>query len=162
MKQSLYNITEDQRYNLQEIEAMEGELTPELEEAMAITAMQLEHKSLNYLTIIKSREAFNIQIDEEVKRLQGMKKRNVNLVGRLKENLLSAVKTFGEYNAGLNSFGTRKSSTVEVLDVNSLPVEYKTVKVTEAANKTAIKAALKSGIEIEGCSIKENLNLKIN
>ena len=162
MKQSLYNITEEQRYNLQEIEAMEGELTPQLEQAMAITAMQLEHKSLNYLTIIKSREAFNMQIDEEIKRLQGMKKVNENLVGRLKDNLLSAVKTFGEYNAGLTKFGTRKSSSLEILDVNSLPVEYKTVKVTESANKAAIKAALQSGIEIDGCSIKNNLNLKIN
>ena len=32
MKQSLYNIVEEQRFTLAEIEDMAGELTPELEE----------------------------------------------------------------------------------------------------------------------------------
>jgi len=162
MKQSLYNIIEEQRYTLSEIKEMEGELTPELEERLEITALQLESKSIAYLSIIKTKEAFNLQITEEIKRLQAMKKRNDNLVTRLKDNLLIAVKTFGDFEVGFNKFGTRKSSSVEVKDVNHLPNEFKTIKVTETANKTKIKKALQSGQEIEGCSIVENLNLKIN
>jgi len=162
MKQSLYNITEQQRYLLSEIELMEGELTPELEEQLTITATQLESKSIAYLEVITSRESFNSAIDIEIKRLQALKKRNSNLVSRLKENLLFAVKTFGDFEVGFSKFGTRKSTTVEVEDINMLPKEYKTIKVTESANKAAIKKALQAGEDIEGCYIKENQNLKIN
>lgn len=162
MKQSLYNIIDQQRYTLLEIEAMEGELTPELEKQLTITATQLESKSIAYLEVIKTKDAFNLQIEEEIKRLQAMKKRNDTLVSRLKDTLLIAVKTFGEFETGFNKFGTRKSSTVEVEDVNQLPSEFKTIKVTESANKAEIKKALQSGKEIEGCYIKEHQNLKIN
>ena len=48
-----------------------------------------------------------------------------------------------------------------VEDVNALPGDYKKVKVTETADKTAIKKALKAGEQIEGCSIQESINLKI-
>jgi len=162
MKQSLYNIINDQRYTLAEIEAMQGELTPELEAQLEITATQLNSKSIAYLEVIKDKEAFNTLITDEIKRLQAMKKVNDNLVTRLKDTLLMAVKTFGVFEVGLNKFGTRKSSTVEVADVNALPKEFKVVKVTETADKKAIKEALQEGFEIEGCEIKEHLNLKIN
>ena len=40
--------------------------------------------------------------------------------------------------------------------------EYKKVKVTEQADKAAIKKALQNGEVIEGCEIIESSNLKIN
>jgi len=162
MKTTLYSITEEQRYLLSEIEQMEGEITTEMEEQLIITAHQLESKSIAYLEVIKNRESFISTIDEEIKRLQQIKKTSGNLVTRLKDNLLHAVKTFGDYEVGLSKFGTRKSTSVEVEDVNALPKEYKVIKVTEQADKMAIKKALQSGIEIEGCYLSENLNLKIN
>jgi hypothetical protein len=55
----------------------------------------------------------------------------------------------------------RKSETVEVEDVNLLPSLYKVVKVTEQADKVAIKSALKDGIFISGCRIKTHTNLQI-
>ena len=163
MKQSLYNIIEEQRYTLAEIEDMAGELTPELEERLIINAHQLESKSIAYLEVIKDREAYVNSAKEEIKRLQSIVKVNENLVDRLKSSLLIAVKTFGNFEVGFTKFGTRKSTSVEVQDdmVNSLPKEYKTVKVTETANKTAIKKALEEGIEINGCKLMYNENLSI-
>ena len=55
MKQSLYNIVQEQRYTLSEIEEMEGELTPELEEQLIINSSQLDGKSMAYLEVIKTR-----------------------------------------------------------------------------------------------------------
>ena len=162
MKQSLYNIIEEQRYTLEQIEIMEGELTPELEEQLTINANQLESKSMAYLEVIKTKDAFNLLLTDEIKRLQALKKRSDNLVVRLKDNLLIAVKTFGDFEVGFTKFSTRKSTTIEVEDVNQLPDEFKTIKVTEAANKAEIKKYLKDGAEIIGCSIKEHQNLKIN
>lgn len=163
MKQSLYNIIEEQRYTLAEIEQMAGELTPELEEQLIINAHQLESKSIAYLEVIKDREGYVNLAKDEIKRLQAIVKVNDNLINRLKDNLLTAVKTFGSFEVGFVKFGTRKSTSVFILDdmVNQLPSEYKTIKVTEAPNKDAIKKALQEGIKIDGCELVTNENLAI-
>ena len=163
MKQSLYNIVEEQRFTLAEIENMAGELTPELEEQLIINAHQLESKSIAYLEVIKDRESYINNAKDEIKRLQAIVKVNDNLVNRLKDNLLLAVKTFGSFEVGFVKFGTRKSTSVQVVDemINQLPNEYKTIKVTEAPNKAEIKKALQDGIEIDGCALIENINLSI-
>ena len=163
MKTSLYNIIEEQRFTLAEIENMAGELTPELEEQLIINANQLESKSIAYLEVIKDREAYINNAKEEIKRLQAIVKVNDNLVNRLKDNLLTAVKTFGDFEVGFVKFGTRKSTSVEVDSemINQLPNEYKTIKVTESPNKAEIKKALQDGVEIDGCALIENINLSI-
>ena len=161
-EKSLYSITEDQQQLMFEIEMAEGELTDEMENALEITKSELNFKSIAYLEVIQTKDATNSMIDSEIKRLQALKKRNNGIVTRLKENLLRAVKTFGTYEVGLQKFGTRKSETIEVDFVNELPEEFKTIKVTESANKTALKKAIKEGREIKGVQLVEHQNLKIN
>ena len=160
---SLYKINENMLSLLSDIEANEGELTDEVLAQLEINNEELYEKSVNYLAVIKNRESLNTQIDDEVKRLQAMKKANNNLVSRLKNSLLNAVNIFGEFETGLVKFGIRKSTTVEVSGiVNDLPKEYKTVKVTEQPNKAEIKKSLQRGEQIEGCALITNYNLKIN
>ena len=160
---SLYKINENMLSLLSVIEANEGELTDEVLEQLEINNEELQTKSESYLAVIKNREALNTQIDDELKRLQAMKKANNNLVLRLKNSLLNAVNIFGEFETGLVKFGIRKSTTVEVTGiVNDLPKEYKTVKVTEQPNKAEIKKSLQRGEQIEGCALVTNYNLKIN
>lgn len=160
--QTLFNILIDYNELMNEIEAAEGELTPEQEASLEITEEQLQSKSIAYLEIIKSKEAKTMQIDEEIKRLTAMKKANNNLTSRLKDNLLTAVKIFGPFQVSLTSFGTRKSSSISVENVASLPEEYKTIKTTESADKKELKAALKRGEKIDGVELVENTLLKIN
>ena len=162
MKTTLYNIEQEYLTLISEIEALDGELTPEIEDQLNINKEQLESKSVAYLQVISTKEGVNSAIDIEIKRLQALKKRNNGLVDNLKSRLLTAVTLFGNFEIGFNKFGTRKSSAVNVEDINSLPTEYKTIKVTEAADKKAIKDAIKAGKDVPGCSIVENLNLKIN
>jgi len=160
---SLYKINENMLSLLSVIEANEGELTDEVLEQLEINNEELQTKSESYLAVIKNREALNTQIDDELKRLQAMKKANNNLVSRLKNSLLNAVNIFGEFEVGLIKFGIRKSTAVEVNGiVNDLPKEYKTVKVTEQPNKAEIKKSLQRGEQIEGCALVTNYNLKIN
>lgn len=162
MKKSLYNIETEYLTIINQVEDLDGELTPELEQQLTINKAELEGKSIAYLEFIGSKETLNTRIDEEIKRLQAIKKQNNNLITNLKNRLLDAVKLFGTFEVGLTKFGTRKSSSVSVEDVNSLHKDLKVVKVTESANKKAIKEALQRGETIEGCEIVENLNLKIN
>ena len=162
MKKSLYHIETEYLEILSQVDDLNGELTPEILEQMEINANQLQGKSIAYLEFIGSKETLNSRIDDEIKRLQAIKKSNSNLIANLKNRLLDAVKLYGSFEVGLTKFGTRKSKSVQVEDVNSLPKELKVIKVTEQADKKAIKAALESGQVIEGCEIVENLNLKIN
>jgi len=159
---SLYKINAEYMELFGRIEMAEGVLTPELEEELIIKKSELEVKSIAYVEVIKQRESFNDRIDDEIKRLQAMKKYNDTLVSRLKTNLLQAVSIFGNYEAGFVKIGTRKSKQVVVdYDVNDLPKQYKTVKVTETADKVAIKKALESGETVYGCRLVENVNLQI-
>ena len=162
MEKSLYKINAEYLELFGRIELAEGVLTPELEEELIIKKSELEVKSIAYAEVIKQRESLNARIDEELKRLQALKKQNDTLVSKLKSNLLQAVSIFGSYNAGFLTFSTRKSKQVVVdYDVNDLPKQYKTVKVTETADKVAIKKAIESGQEVYGCRLIENINLTI-
>ena len=162
MKKSLYHIETEYLQMLQIIEEAEGEITSEMEEALIINETQLQSKSIAYLEFIQSKETLNTRIDNEIKRLQAMKSQNANVIDRLKNNLLQAVKLYDAFEVGLTKFGTRKSKAVEVEDVNSLPSEFKTIKITESANKAEIKRAIERGEAVAGCEIVEKLNLKIN
>ena len=161
-KKSLYNITIDQQILMHEVELMDGELTPEAEEQLIINKSELEHKSIAYLAVIREKEASNTLIDNEIKRLQALKKRNTNILTRLEYNLLNAVKSFGAFEVGFNKFGTRKSSVVQVDDVGLLGSNYIVSKTTYSADKKLIKEDIKKGLVVKGAYIKENLNLKIN
>ena len=55
----------------------------------------------------------------------------------------------------------RRSETVEVADVTLLPVELQRVTTKIEPNKTAIKALLKDGLSVVGCSLVENQNVQI-
>lgn len=162
MKTTLYNIESDYLNLIERIQEMEGEITPEIEEQLIINENQLESKSIAYLEVITSSENYIKSIDDEIKRLQVLKKKSNNLVDKLKNRLLEAVKIFGAFEVGFTKFGTRKSSSIEVEDVNELPKEYKVIKVTEQADKKKLKEAIKNGEEIKGVELKENINLKIN
>jgi predicted nuclease with TOPRIM domain len=158
---SLYQINQDLLDIFQQVDDQDGELTPEQETALEIKEGELQQKAVAYREVIGASETFITRIDDEIKRLQALKKQKQGLISRLKDNLLNAVKVFGEFEVGTVTFGTRKSSSVEVEDVNALPNELKKTKVTESADKAAIKRLLKEGAVVPGCQIIESVNLKI-
>ena len=55
----------------------------------------------------------------------------------------------------------RKSSSVEVPDINALDKDYVTETIEIKPNKVAIKEALKEGKTVEGAEIVERQNLLI-
>jgi hypothetical protein len=52
MKTTLYNIEQEYLNLISEIEALDGELTPEIEDQLNINKEQLESKSVAYLQVI--------------------------------------------------------------------------------------------------------------
>ena len=163
MKVTIYQIEQSYNQLAEELLDNGGELTPELSEKLAITEEQLQNKSVAYSFVIKQMDADIDTIDAEIKRLQNAKKQREKASEYLKERIKHAMQLFSvnEIKTPLVKINFRKSETVEVDDVNKLPAPYKVVKVTEQADKAAIKAAIKDGVELPGCSIVEHRNLQI-
>jgi len=157
---SLFNIQDDFNGLMRTIEESEGEITPEMEKALEINEKELQSKGVGYLEIIKKKEAFNLLVDNEIKRLQGLKSVNNNSVDRLKNSLLNAVKTFGEFTSGTVTFKTRKSSVLIIENEELIPKKYKTQVLTTKIDKAQIKQDLKTE-DIPSCYIQENENLMI-
>lgn len=159
---SLYSITTEYRSLMQEIEECEGVLTPELEEGLQINKEQLVVKSESYVHVIKTQEVYIDAIDAEIKRLQALKKQKEKSVDILKSYLLQATQNFGSFSSAFFTFSVRKSKVVDInIDSNSLPKEFKSVKLTETPDKVKIKKALENGEVIDGCILVEKHNLQI-
>jgi hypothetical protein len=160
---NIYNIQSEYQQLVNQLIENGGELTPELELALQINKDNFHSKSENYAYITKQFDGEIDIIDNEIKRLQQAKRSREKTIERLKATIELAMLTFevDKIETPLIKISFRKSESVEVENVNELPNEYKVIKLTESADKLKIKDAIKSGILIEGCSIKTNKNLQI-
>lgn len=159
MNKSLFHISANYAELMTSIEENEGVLSEEQNEALEINEAELQEKAGNYIEFIGDRAAFIGRIDDEIKRLQALKKVNNNLVDRLKNSLLNAVNLFGAFEVGLHKIGTRKSEVLVLDDDFITPDQFKKIKVD--TDKAAIKAAIKAGSTIEGAQIQTKLNISI-
>ena len=160
---NIYQIQNEYLLLINQIIDNGGEVTPQQELNLQITRDQLQDKGTNYAFVIKKLDAECDIIDAEIKRLSELKKVRQNACERLKANINHAMQIFevDKIESPLIKLSFRKSQSVNVADVNSLPSEYKTIKVTEQADKMKIKQALLNGEKIEGCEIVNNNNLQI-
>jgi len=160
---NIFNIQNEYKQLVNELIENGGELTPELELSLQINKDQLQSKSENYAYVIKQFNGEIDIIDNEIKRLQQAKKVRENSIDRLKANIEMAMNTFeiDEIKTPLIKINFRKSESVEVDDVNELPQMFKSIKVTEQADKAKIKEVLKNGEIIKGCRLLINKILQI-
>lgn len=158
---SIYHISlEQQRLNNALFEA-EGELTPELEEALAINKQNLSLKTEDYLSSMAQFEAMEQTADKEIKRLQAIIKRSKNARERMKSAIGFAMESFGidKLEVGTHRLSFRKSEGVEITDENLIPDRFRIVEVK--INKASIKKELKAGIPVAGATIEQRRNLQI-
>jgi len=161
MNKTMYEISEAHLELMVQVEEAEGILTPEMEEALDINKEELQIKSKGYYGFIKSLEADSMMVKAEMERLGKRKKRNDALASILKERLLNAVVLHGEFSVDTLDFKTRKSQMVIIEDNDVIPKKFITKVVTEKIDKTEIKRAIKSGEEVKGAILQDNLNLAI-
>lgn len=113
----------------------------------------------NIALFYKSTKAEEKAIGDEIKILQAREKTLGNKANSLKEYLINVLQG--------NKFFTpkvvisyRKSTVVEIEDINKLDITY--LKMSEPeADKTAIKDILKSGGEVVGAKLTENTSMNI-
>lgn len=164
-KLNLFEIEKDYRVIANEVIDAEGELTPELEERLAINQQQLETKGRAYGYVIKERQYDNDIIEAEIARLIVFQKRNNRTIDKLKEALKNSMEVFGveEIKSPTLKICFLKSKAVIIDDESEVPELYKTIKVVESTSidKSAIKKALSNNEVVAGAHIEERSNLQV-
>ena len=163
MKVALYQIEQEYLNIVQSIIDAGGEITEEQETALSISKEELQKKGVCYGFIVKELEGNIDLIDLEIKRLQALKKPLTNSIDRLKNNLSQAMQMFDvtELKTPLLKINFRKSESIEVTDIDLLDADFVKTTITKAADKIAIKDAIKSGENVQGAILQTNLNLQI-
>ena len=169
-KVSLHDLEMDKADIFAELEALMDEAEPDqnaiddLIEMMDISSEQIEKKLEQYAWVRSQNRAEADRLNEIADNIKARAKRKDALADMLETKISEAM-----IRNGINSLDTdtavfkfRKSEQVIVsVDAESLPEEYCRTKTTHAPDKTALKRALKGGVEIPGVSLREVQNLKI-
>ena len=159
---SLYELSKD----YEELQAMLE--VAETDEDMEAIQNTLDMLDCNIDEKIENTAMFihNIKGDiqafkDEAKRMQAKAKTLENMIERLKSNIDHVMKKnqLTEKKVGLFKCYYKKSETVEVDDLDALPDEFR--RVTIAADKVAIKKAIKAEQEVAGARIEKHMNLQI-
>lgn len=158
---ALYHITSELEAINEELMSAGGEVTPELENKLAITQAELSQKATNYGLVILNNEADITAIETEIKRLQALKTPLETANKKLKEAISNAMTTYGieKVESATLKLSFRKSESVEVYDEALLGQKFFSYKPT--IDKTEIKKAIKDGEEVPGARIVTNQNLQI-
>lgn len=158
----LYELTEQYR-DLQKMEDMDPDAIADTLEAVG---GEFENKAQAIVTVSRGMDANIEAIDNEIKRLNDLKKsiknREDSLRDYLRENMAAA--GISNIKCPLFSITLAKGREVAVIhDESELPDEYMSVKTTITPDKKAILAALKAGTDVPGAALErsaESLRVK--
>lgn len=127
-------------------------------------AEALDTKLENLALYIKNQQAEADMIKAEADKLAERAKAKANEAKRCKEYLSSFMANYYDgkkFETARVRLSWRSSESVEVNGIDALPDEYLRFKDPEP-DKAKIKAALKAGVELKGCTLvaKQNLQIK--
>ena len=159
----IFDISKEYLNLIDQIEENNGEITEQIETALAINEGEIKQKSVAYVAVMKSLESEVDFIDNEIKRLQALKKSRANIVQNLKDRLEYALNTFGidEIKTELIKINFRKSKSVIVDDIDLIPESCKKTTINITPDKKLLKEMLEDGAIIIGAHILEKKNLTI-
>lgn len=162
-KLNLFQIQKEYLELNRELIESGGELTPEMEKQLVLNKSQLATKAQGYAYVIKQNEANTKIVDEEIKRLQEIKKRLGKANNHLGLALLNAIDLFELDKIELPTItvGTQRSSSLQITDESKIPLKFIKIKQETMIDKVAIKEAIKNGETIRGAEIIENKHLNI-
>lgn len=168
-KLSLYGITAEMQAleNLWE-EAIDEE-TGEIRDAATLEVLQsdiemlLQNKATSLVKYCKDRDYFIDNVDQEIKKLQALKKTAVSKQENFKKYIKMCMQKLGipklETTNGVLSL--RKSESVSIEDEKLIPAEFTTIVQDIKISKTDIKKAIKEGQEVPGASLIQNISLQV-
>lgn len=157
---NLYEIKGEQLSILREVQEADGELSPELEARLMGIDAALDDKLEACCIVVKNMEAIIEAHKNEAKRLKEKQVIFENNKNRLENWIAGAVGPEG-WKRGVHSLGWRKSKSVEIIDNESVPLEFATVETTYTPIKSEIKKLLESGVQVTWARLVEKQNLQV-
>lgn len=120
---NIYQISQELLNIFDIIEENEGELTPELEEQLAITRESFNEKIKDYGNVVRMLQNDIAEIKNEKARLSDLQKSKEKTIERLKTVMIEAINLFGDTNKNGNKFvdyGTGKISirTTQAVEID--------------------------------------------
>ena len=134
-----------------------------LKDTLASINDAIEEKADGYVAVIKSLEADNHAIDEEIKRLRQRKTSNQNGVKRLKESLQKVMEQTGKekFKTSLNSYSIANNPhSLDIIDETLIPKQYYVEQKPKLDKKELLKA-VKGGLELKGVELKQSRSLRV-
>lgn len=158
---TLYELKAEHHLICEMLEENGGEITPEIEQMLAINAENFVAKAEGYAEVITKYAHISANAAERIKQFQTIKKIADNAERRMKERLQQAMEEYGltKVECGLRKLSLRTSQAVEITDEAKLPNEY--IKVATSVDKSALRADLMAGVVVEGAELKTNKSLTI-
>lgn len=143
-------------------ELKDSEALEELEKELKI---QLQIKGTGIIKFIKNKELLLEGVDNEIKRLQALKKVGTNNINKFKSYVIKHMELLNtkKIETPLGNLSLRNSSSVKI-EQNQIDMEdsrYTIKKVTTTVSKEKIKKLLVAGEEILGATIVKNNTLQI-
>ena len=160
---NIFEIESSLQSIFEELEDNGGELTPELEEKLAITEGDFKAKVKSYCDVIKQVKSDISLIKEEEARLKTLKKTKENLITRLSKIVCHAINEFGDTTKtgtkcvdwGTGKVSVRRTQAVE-LDEQSLSDITSNLNKIIQDNKETNQLNVIDKIDVE--DILRNLN----
>lgn len=127
---NIFNIQQDLISIFDEIEENDGEITPEVEQQLAIKQEEFKSKIKSYTDVIKILENDIADIKAEKARLNDLQKSKEKTVERLKTIIIKAVETFGDTTKAGGKFVDYGTGKVSVKTTQAIEVEEDSINRT--------------------------------
>ena len=155
----LYELTESYNRLLEMAEEMDAEALADTLESLGDS---IEQKVENTAKVIKSIEVDITAIDEEIKRLQGMKSARKNNIDRMKVYLKEQLELVGMDKVKGTLFTVALQNNPAKLVVNDISkLQGYLVEQEPKVDSTRLKNDLKAGLEVEGADLVQEKGLRI-
>ena len=116
----------------------------------------------DYVHVTKSFEAEIAMYDAEIKRLTENKRLLQNRIEYMKDKMVEYMQATGRKtaNAGTFKLTMRENKSCEIENIDLIPLQYmREIPAKFEPDKNAIKAALKSGKQVSGASLKTSYSV---
>ena len=154
---TLYEIVEELKNFEFEIDEETGEIlnADELDNLELAKDEKIENICLLIKNLKAEAVAYKAEKDSFAEKEKRVKKKAENLTNYLEKMLAGDT-----YKSIRNTVSYRKSETVECVDITLVPTDFLRYAEPEL-NKIEIKNAIKRGVDIRGCYLKENYKMSI-
>ena len=153
MSENLYELTNE----FKELESMDFDKDSQVYiDTLDGIKQSIQSKGNNICLVLANLKSNTVALDNEIKRLQAVKRARQNNIDSLRSWL-----SYNMENSGIDKISSDlftitlskapKDSLVIIEDDGLIPIDYKEVKYT--VNKTAVKRALKDGFSVKGAKL---------